>query len=49
MNILRKILLLPPLVNCGLGIGLIVGLIFLKFLAITIPALYASFSVGLLD
>ena len=25
MNILRKILLLPPLVNCGLGIGLIVG------------------------
>ena len=25
MNILRKILLLPSLVNCGLGIGLIVG------------------------
>ena len=24
MNILRKILLLPPLVNCGLGLGLIV-------------------------
>tara|TARA_Y100000992_G_C21230395_1_gene475182 strand:- start:707 stop:1210 length:504 start_codon:yes stop_codon:yes gene_type:complete len=25
MNILRKILLLPPLVNCILGIGLVVG------------------------
>ena len=25
MNILRKILLLPPLINFGLGIGLIVG------------------------
>ena len=25
MNILRKILLLPPLVNCSLGVGLIVG------------------------
>ena len=31
MNILKKILLLPPLVNCGLGIGLVLGAYIFEF------------------
>ena len=48
MNVVKKILHLPPLINFGLGIGLIVGAYIFEILGIMIPVHFVFFNDGLL-